>query len=136
MRTVLVGPILQCALDMYTRIGQSAYRRLVSGDNELQRLLQRHTHSHNPVQALGILIFHTEGSLLDRSITSQASEKLLAQVQIEEARYCGFATETGALLVRRWLPRHADRLVLARNVAFQQAVKALSPMETIDESTT
>jgi hypothetical protein len=127
MRTELVGPILGCTLDMYTRIGQSAYRLLIGNDAELRGLLRRHMNGHNGIQALGILIFHAEGSLLDQSITSGAGEKLRAQVQAEEARYCGFATEADARLVRRWLRRHADRLVLARNLAFSAGYESTHP---------
>lgn len=117
IRTECFGPVLQCALDMYTRVGQSAYRSLIGDAPELRDLLQLHLRSSNRVKAVGMLLFHAEGSILDRAVVSAASAALLEDVEQMEARQCGFATDAGARAVRRWLRRNSDKLAAARRQA-------------------
>ena len=120
--TTSFGPILECAVDIYTRIGQSAYRKLVASQSGLRKLLDMHLRRSNRVRAVGTLLFYLEGSLLDQSIVSDASKALLAEVEKEEARDCGFVTTLGARSVRRWLRDHPDHVALARHAAFDEAM--------------
>lgn len=116
------GPVLQCALDIYTRVGQSAYRALIASELGLRRLLELHLKGRNRVRAVGTLLFYSEGSVLDRAITSDASKALLADVEEREACDCGFTTRVGARAVRRWLRGHTDRIAAARETALEEAM--------------
>src|SRR5262249_24412069 len=127
------GPVLQCALDIYTRVGQSAYRSLIASQPELRELLNQYLRGGNRVRAVGTLLFYSEGSVLNRFVVSDASKALLVEVEQEEARACGFTTTLGARAVRRWLRDHSDRIAAARKAALGQAIQSFGHVRVPDE---
>jgi hypothetical protein len=125
------GPILLCALDMYTRLGQSAYRRLLRTEGDLAELLRSVPTVRNAVHAIGTLLFHAEGSILDRPVTSSTSQALLQEVELAEERVLGFPSRDAARAVREWLMSHGDRVAAARLATM---AAALDPAGTTGNS--
>jgi len=113
-QTVLTGQgaashgVLLCAVDMYTRCGRGAYQRLVRGHAALSRILDEVANDADPVAVVGMLLFHVEGSLLDRPLVSPASTDLLAALEALEARRVGVRRSDDAESVRQWLRDNFD----------------------------
>lgn len=110
----LAGGVMLCALDMYTRAGRLAYRRVLSSAPRLAAILHRDAPHGDPVECVGMLMFHIEGSLLSRRIESPASSAVQAEVENAEAIGVGFESPEGVLKVRRWLRHHQTLIDAAR----------------------
>ena len=104
----VAGGVMLCALDMYTRVGRSAYRRVLSSAPRLKDLLRRYAPRGDPVECVGMLMFHIEGSLLSRRIESPASLAVQVEIENAEAMRVGFESQEGALKVQQWLRRHQE----------------------------
>ena len=100
--------VLLCAVDMYTRFGRNAYQRLVRGHAALRGMLDEVANGADPVAVVGMLLFHVEGSLLDRPLVSPASTDLLAALEALEARRVGVRRSDDAESVRQWLRDNID----------------------------
>lgn len=112
--------MLLCAVDMYTRCGRNAYQRLIRENAVLRRLLQNVANSADPVAVVGMLLFHAEGSLLDRALVSPATMDLLAAIEAVEARRIGFQQDSDAEPVRQWLRDNIDVVEHHRTQALAQ----------------
>jgi len=108
LRTAEANGLLLCAVDMYTRCGRQAYRRLARANDDLHRLLRTFGGNADPASAIGILLFHREGSLLDRALVSPASEDLLTRLESLEAQRAGLADAAGVRQLTGWLQKNAD----------------------------
>ena len=86
----VAGGVMLCALDMYTRAGRTAYRRVLSSAPRLMAMLHRYAPRGDPVECIGMLMFHAEGSLLSRRVESPASLAVQAEVEHAEAMSVGF----------------------------------------------
>jgi hypothetical protein len=102
----VAGGLMLCALDMYTRAGRTAYRRVLSSAPRLVAMLRRYAPHGDPVECVGMLMFHAEGSLLSRGVESPASAEVQVEVEQAEAMSAGFENPEGALKVRQWLRHH------------------------------
>ena len=103
-----------CALDMYTRVGRSAYRRMLSSAPRLTAMLHQYAPRGDPVECVGILMFHIEGCLLSRRVESPASLAVQVEIENAEAMRVGFETPEGVLKVRQWLHHHQHLIDTAR----------------------
>lgn len=116
--------LLLCAVDMFTRCGRTAYRMLARGNSDLSGMFGRATGNADPASVIGILQFHAEGSLLDRTLVSPASATLLATVEAAEARHVGLKNERDVKSLRQWLRRNADLVDRARADVLRQTPPA------------
>ena len=114
MRSAEANGLLLCAVDMFTRCGRAAYRTLARTNADLNRKLRHVAGDADPASVIGMLMFHLEGSLLDRARVSDAGAELLATVEAEEARGVGLANEEDARMLKRWLRRNAKLIDRAR----------------------
>ena len=117
----VAGGVMLCALDMYTRAGRTAYRRVLSSSPRLMAMLRRYAPRGHPVECVGLLMFHIEGSALSRRVESSASLAVQAEVENAEAISVGFESPEGALKVRTWLRHHRQVIDAAR----EQVIRAV-----------
>jgi hypothetical protein len=106
----VAGSVMLCALDMYTRAGRAAYRRVLSSAPRLKAMLHRYAPRGDPIECVGMLMFHAEGSVLSQRIESPASRAVRSEVESAEAKSVGFDNAEGAVKVRAWL-RHHQKLI-------------------------
>jgi MgsA AAA+ ATPase C terminal len=106
----VAGGVMLCALDMYTRAGRTAYRRVLASAPRLMAMLHRYAPRGDPVECVGMLMFHAEGSVLSGRVESPASLAVPVEVEFAEAMSAGFESTEGALKVRQWL-RHHQQLI-------------------------
>ncbi|MDP9226596.1 MAG: hypothetical protein M3P18_22700 [Actinomycetota bacterium] len=123
----VAGGLMLCALDMYTRAGRTAYRRVLSSAPRLTAMLHRYAPGGEHVDCVGMLMFHAEGSVLSRRVESPASRAVQAEVEHAEAISVGFESPEGALKVRTWLHRHQDAIDAARAHVIGAAQTTSSP---------
>ena len=121
----VAGGLMLCALDMYTRAGRTAYRRVLSLVPRLRDMLHRYAPQGDPVDCIAMLMFHIEGSLLNRRVESSASFAVQGEVENAEALSVGFKSEEGAAKVRTWL-RHHQSLVDATRAGVIGAAQTTS----------
>jgi hypothetical protein len=101
---------------MYTRVGRSAYAELVRNEVALANLLDG-VPERDQANALGVLVFHAEGSVLDRELASPASAALKTAAESLEARIAGLPDEPRTKAVKRWLARNGGILSQSRATA-------------------
>ena len=116
-----VGGIPAYVLDMYTRPGQAAFRLLLAHAPELRELLTRYVPRRDHVRCIGFLIFHVEGSLLDRRLSFPAADEILARTETVECEHVGLTDPRGAKQIRRWLHGNSTLLNDARAEALSRA---------------
>jgi MgsA AAA+ ATPase C terminal len=119
--------VMLCVLDMYTRAGRTAYRRVLSSAPRLMAMLHRYAPRGDPVECIGMLMFHAEGSLLSRRLESAASLAVQVEVENAEAISVGFESPEGALRVREWLHHHQQLIDDARARVIGAAQTTSSP---------
>jgi hypothetical protein len=121
--------------DMYTRPGQRAFRALLRSAPQLQDILNCHITRREQVRCLGFMVFHTEGSVLDRWLSFPAANKILADVEAVECGHVGISDPWVATAIKEWLLANRALLNAARAEALKNA-QQLSDAEADERSET
>ncbi len=102
--TPLIGGIPAATFDKYTQVGKQAMAYFAKACAPVRQFFERHP-TIKPVAALGMLLFHIEGSLLNRSINFAGRADILNEIEFAEMASVGIHD---ALLVAelRELVRH------------------------------
>ena len=111
--------------DMYTRPGQAAFRALLRSSLELRSLLDRYVAPRDQVRCLGFLVFHVEGSLMDRWLSFPAANEILAETEAVECRHVGIVDLWAARTIKEWLRTHLPLLNIARAEALTRAASSV-----------
>lgn len=101
----MIGPGIAAAYCMYTHAGNTAFAHWLKQDVELRRELSK-AGATNPARALGYLIFHVEGSVLNRRWATTVCEQARSDCEQAECRYVGLTAPVEMLheFVRARLP--------------------------------
>lgn len=86
--TPLIDGIPAATFDKYTQVGKQAMAYFAKACAPVRQFFEQHPNI-KPVAVLGMLLFHIEGSLLNRSINFAGRADILGEIEAAEMAYVG-----------------------------------------------
>jgi hypothetical protein len=111
--TPLVGGIPAATFDKYTQTGKQAMAYFAKACTPVRQFFERHP-DIKPVPVLGMLLFHIEGSLLDRSINFAGRGGILEEIESAEMAAYGMTDTLLVAELRELVQNNMDALNHAR----------------------
>jgi len=102
------------AADQYTRVGREVFRRLMAQSSALRDALARWAPRADAVKLIGMALFHTEGSRLDRWITTDWLEELRERTEEAELLQLRLLDRSGRKPLYELLECHAGEISTLR----------------------
>lgn len=120
------GGVPLCAVDQYTSLGRLAIRRLAHEESDLRESLLLTTTARRVADVLGLVVFQSEGCLLDREVTSDALSDLKSICEARELQAAGMRRGVDRHDLYSALSERSARLASLRAEALQRIVSSES----------